>query len=655
MRDALTDLAQMVVKWLWPLLCLGLLLGGPGLALGLWLARRHAFSYVLPLGLASWALLLLWSTTLHIPFASATIWAATVSSWAAALWFLHRQRVLGPSLCARLRSRETWLLMLVSACTLAMRLLNVRELVVPNWVDSLHHSAITQLIIDNAALPVDGGRFVSLPGMYYHFGFHAVAAALAQAAGIASYTAVLIVGQALLALAPLAVYSLTQAWTHRRRAGLIGALIVGCWSYMPAYYTSWGRYTQMAGLLVLSGAMLAVWQLTSPSLQPWRDRALAAALVAGLVLTHYRASAMLLPWAALALVGVAVKGRARLLLGASSAMLLSIIFAGPWLWRLLSRFTPEFAAQYGSLAAAPGANDAWPSALLSYRWTPGLLGGAALGALWALARKRWRIAMIGLWAGLCVLLPNLYWLGLPDVWLVDNVSVVISYWLPVGLLCGWLIADQSGLLVCWLRRHGRCASLRSAKVAGAVLYTGLVLWGSWLHVDVVNPSTVLVARQDMSAAAWISEHLPQDALILVNSVHWSNGARRGSDGGWWLPLLANRQVTLPNLLYIQGSRKDYAEINRFAVAVEQATDFCDPSFIQMLRERGVTHVYVGAKGGSLTPERLSGCPAFTLQYSQGPTRIYALASGGGSLRRARACSIWASVSATSSMATRCLR
>ena len=35
-----------------------------------------------------------------------------------------------------------------------------------------------------------------------------------------------------------------------RIGGLAAALIVGVFTPMPAYYTSWGRYTQLAALLI---------------------------------------------------------------------------------------------------------------------------------------------------------------------------------------------------------------------------------------------------------------------------------------------------------------------------------------------------------------------------------------------------------------------
>ncbi len=44
--------------------------------------------------------------------------------------------------------------------------------------------------------------------------------------------------------------------------------------------------------------------------------------------------------------------------------------------------------------------------------------------------------------------------------------------------------------------------------------------------------------------------------------------------------------------------------------------------MQRLRQAGVTHVYVGARGGSLKPQQLDGNPHFSLLYASGPVRVY---------------------------------
>ncbi len=80
---------------------------------------------------------------------------------------------------------------------------------------------------------------------------------------------------------------------------------------------------------------------------------------------------------------------------------------------------------------------------------------------------------------------------------------------------------------------------------------------------------------------------------------------------------------MPNALYIQGGRQRFDEANQLAIAVEEAFDLCAPDLLRQLASRGVTHVYVGAAGGPLTPARLDACRAYVPLYVYGPTRFYA--------------------------------
>lgn len=621
--DAMADLWRLLGRWWRPLLCLGLLIGAPGLALATWLGGRDAPCLALPLALAIWPLVLLWLTTFGVPYGAPAIWGLVALALAAGLYELFRRPQARRRWLATLRAPAPWLLGVVTALSLAARLLNVRDLVLPNWVDSLHHTMIAQLIVEGQRLPADGGRFVALPGFYYHFGFHALAAAVAQTAAIASHEAVLIVGQTLLALAPLAVYGLARGLRVCRTGALLGALVVGCWSYMPAYYASWGRYPQMAGLLLVAGVLAGTWRLTAARAPTWRQVLSAGLMVAALLLTHYRMLALLVPWGLVLLLRLAVHRRWSRLGRAAVAMAASLIAAGPWLGRLLGPFVAQFAAYYGTLTVAPAADDAWPLGLLTYRWTAYLLGAAIVGLLWALRGRCWGVAALGLWAGLTVLVPNLHWIGLPDLWLVNNTTVAIAYWLPMGVLVGWLLGD----LARWARHRAHPHARGALAVAGSGALIGLALWGTWLHVDTVNSATVLATNDDLEAAAWARDHLPEDAVVLVNSAHWTNTARRGSDAGWWLPFLSDREVTLPNALYIQGGPTLFAEVNELAIAVEQTDDLCSPELLSRLQARGVTHVYVGAAGGPLAPSRLEGCPAYAQIYVNGPTRFYAFSSG----------------------------
>jgi hypothetical protein len=154
---------------------------------------------------------------------------------------------------------------------------------------------------------------------------------------------------------------------------------------------------------------------------------------------------------------------------------------------------------------------------------------------------------------------------------------------------GWIADD--GHLACRPRLSAALFALAMViGVAGARARMGD------LRVDL----HALVTRPDLRAAAWIREQTPEDARFLVNSFFAYGGSSIvGSDGGWWLPLLAGRQTTLPPLTYSseEGPRSDYHEWINALQAELEAKGIDDPDVLDELEARGVTHVYIGQRQG----------------------------------------------------------
>jgi hypothetical protein len=105
--------------------------------------------------------------------------------------------------------------------------------------------------------------------------------------------------------------------------------------------------------------------------------------------------------------------------------------------------------------------------------------------------------------------------------------------------------------------------------------------------------------------AWVRENTPESAKFLVNSFFAYGGSVVvGSDGGWWLPLLAGRANTVPPLNYgtERGPRPDYGVwVNELTAKVQQF-DIESPEVLAMLGDREVTHVYIGQQGGKVNYE-----------------------------------------------------
>ena len=164
----------------------------------------------------------------------------------------------------------------------------------------------------------------------------------------------------------------------------------------------------------------------------------------------------------------------------------------------------------------------------------------------------------------------------------------------------------------------------------------LGLWGARQRLGDANPAYhALVTRPDVRAASWIDENLSSDARFLVNSCFTHGGTSViGADGGWWLPLLAGRQITVPPQVYVgevEPGSDYWQEVQELARRMLDQ-DLDDASLLSLLRKQGVTHVYLGQKQGgvacpgdkAIDPGQLDESDAFEQIYRQNRVWIFAL-------------------------------
>jgi hypothetical protein len=633
----LSDLADFVPQ-AWLALPLAALLLLPGwLLLDLLGLRRHfdagqQAALALGLSLALVPLLLLWTTALGLHWSRPAVIVVAVLLTVATAWRFFRHLPFPPPAC--ILQPTTWTLVAVFVVSLLVRLAMVRDLAVPAWVDSVHHALIAQLIVDQGTLPASYLPFVDLDTASYHAGFHSLVAAFHWLSGLDVAAAMLLIGQVLNALMVLAVYLLALELSRDRTVGLIAALLVGVVSPMPAYYASWGRYTQLTGLLILPTAVvfvrraLAASKPISPSPrggESWPWLLLAAVTLAGLFLTHYRVAAFCACYLLAYLLGQRYGRGSRLrdLVGdgirltamGGSALALAL----PWfLPALTTLLLPKFKAWS---AADPSVWDRF-----SWRYLTGgqgeyLVALAILGLVWALVRrKRFALALV-LWIGLLFVLASLGTWGLPGGGLANMVSVEISLFLPLAILAGYLVSELLAILRGTLTRRW----VGAHQVIVALLAVGVVLWGARTTISLLNVDTVLFRQADEQAMRWIRENTPGDAVFLINPMPWSAYLYAGGDGGYWIGPLAGRRTLPPNLLYGLGSAEDIHAVNELCAAVLQHG--AEPEMLwPLLRQWSVTYVYVGARGGVLSARALSESARFAVVYSRNGVWVFEVLS-----------------------------
>ncbi len=534
-------------------------------------------------------------------------------------------------------------LLALTVLSLAYRLGDIQGLVAPMFGDSVHHTLITQIILDNGRVPSGYAPYVPVDTFTYHFGFHTLAAVIAWLTGTSAPYSVLLVGQLLnVATVPLA-YLLNRTLFGTRLAGLGAALATGFISIMPAYYVNWGRYTQLAGQVLLMGALVFLSRLLSGN---WRrsDLALTAFCVAGLMVVHYR---VLIFFGLYAVAFGAwqmivhrheVGGVLRAWGRGFVAVFLGLAASLPWLlnlaenyfrglWGRLATVTPEYLQEY---------NNMEDIARFAGRFLPALALAGLLAASFHLA-VRWRSRtsqgrgtvvrdtgllpqvacfVLALWAALLVL----------SLWVkpgaIGSYTVAISLYMPLAALAGYAISWLSGQ-----------ASSR-LKLSPAIFAAGIFVAAGAASTTVGTNHVIdagccsYLQPPDQKAFEWIRTNTPPGATFLISSqFSYVGRGVTASDGGMWIPLLTGRKVSIPALstwmerpidpkffdntkllaAYTQPlddpARIDPSTQQRLVGLgiLESAEPFTSTRTLDAMKQQGITHVYSGAREGHSTP------------------------------------------------------
>jgi hypothetical protein len=508
---------------------------------------------------------------------------------------------------------------------LLWRFYQSRDLVFPAWVDSVHHTLIVRLFLENGGVPKTFEPYMPVP-FYYHYAFHAVTAAFAFLSRAEPAQAVLWLGQVFNALVSVSIYRLVRAvWGDRRRA-VLAALLAGFVTQMPAYYLTWGRYTLLTGMVVLPVAMANALDLVNRNISLSRLVTLTV-LTGGLLLTHYFAAALLAIFLVIlafqALLGDIRTRTAwrdsmtiRLLASAGTGVALAL----PWLFHTWSHSHRAIGLQIVPIGIQ-AVDQAYFPDYLNYLWrllgplrNQILLAPALVGLALAAARPRSR--GLAVWIIAVCLLSQPWGVYLapfrPD-------HAVIVLFLPMAVL----IADLIFSLMDW-KKTTRIGMVKSGMLFG--LCVALLGWGAWGTRTIVNPGTILAGEADRRAIAWIDQNTPQDAKFFINVNHWQFGIYRGSDGGWWITTLTGRETLLPVALYPMGEPAYVQQVRQLAERAGQVKG-CTPEFWGIIREEGFDYLYLTVGKGSLQPKSLAGCPGLVRVYEQDGIYIYQVING----------------------------
>jgi hypothetical protein len=511
----------------------------------------------------------------------------------------------------------------VFGLTLFSRLWMVRGVDFPLWTDSYHHTVITQLIADLGVVPTSYEPYAPIERYTYHFGFHTLSAWYHWLSGDMVPRSVVLVGQIVNALVVPTSYLFAHRLCRSRMAGLVAAAILGLVSHMPAYYVNWGRYPQLSGLILLP-VLLAV---TMEALEPDENRprlwVLTGIGVAGLFLIHIRVFLFYGMFVCLWLLWKLVeawrrRGQAqikRLFLGSAVIACVALVPIMPWILRFFEGFGLTIISELrdGYEVESHGTYFRWRTQdLVEFGMPTGLLVLAAAGGLLGIIRRNASVIVLMAWVLALFAAANTHLIGiLPQF---SSLVVSISLYLPGATLVGYLAGELAG--IARKAGKGQRRTVHVLRWGVPLLFVLICFAGVRRTTGLLDLSSGFVRNADLDAMRWIETNTPENALFHISTHFWTPVVAHGLDAGYWIPLLANRQATLPVQTYASDGSPEYRElVNQRARRLH--TSETPEQLWETMGEYDVTHVYIGKRPTGLKPEFFLGDAShFQVLYSR---------------------------------------
>jgi hypothetical protein len=549
--------------------------------------------------LAAWMVFLVWASVFSIHLeASSVRLVVGLNALVGLIYFLKDKE--------QWRRREYWLgenplrtltLWIVIVLSIALRLFVGRGTVMLPGSDSYHHTLIAQLFMEQGGIPHSYEPYAQLISFSYHCGFHSVVALFRWLFGtellVTTKNLALVLNGAIAATVGL----LSEQVAGNRRAGVIAAALVGLIMVSPFCLLRWSRFTQATGLLFLAVGLLV--------LSAGRERtcwALLSLSAAGMVLSHYRIAFF---WGLFVVIGGGMKILQRrwdevkgwLVIG-----MISVALTAPWLLRVVwiqhdpygLRITYPILGGYNNVKRLE-------EPILSFISNGPVVVSAVLFAGVAWLGKKSKAMQQALIAWCFVLVIGALIFPLTGFYFWDLKTSLLSLPVPLAVLAG--LAGE----VLWntLRGGGRLV-IRGVLVVALLLGMGI---GVFYLPHLVYTAPLYLRPGNLVTMKWIEDNIPKDAFLVVNGgqCEWSPGWIVGIDTGYWIPLLAHRETTLPPMIYSWEWGSSSRLLTKLGASHELLLrrDGEALSIGEVLGKYGVTHVFTDAQHWPLMPRELS--------------------------------------------------
>jgi len=481
----------------------------------------------------------------------------------------------------------------LSGLFIFLRLAFVSQTVIPFYFDSAQHYLIIKNLL---GLPASNivALFPWLGGVYYHLGFHFVAALVAAVWHADGINVMLILGQMILALIPLSVFFLVRNETQSDWAGLLSVLLAAFGWYMPAHAMDWGKYPALTSLMlimfVLSLAYLSIqYRKTLSTGNFWGLNAILLVAFGAAVFTHSR------------------------------ALVIFGIFALAWILATLWQRLPKLpqgaflgailvgiAAELRFIQTKDVLGPLFDPYINKGLWITVLILFLTLFAQWAFPKLTFTLILVmALMLG-SLFIPAQGIPGYADLTLLDRPFVEMILFLPLSLLGGLGLAGLERVLSNTFARLANNGAILGKSIG--IFFVAIILSNALLHYEVYPSGCCnIVGRDDLVALDWMDKNLPAAAHILTSSTELRvlatdefQGSVGGDAGIWINPLTGRATTPLPF-----------------------STDFGQVATLDSLCKMGITHIYLGEIGSTFDDTKISPYPDwYKVSLSMPKVKVY---------------------------------